>query len=368
MSEKPRVLILGGVGFIGRNLVSYLVKNSLCSKICVADKMLIQTAGLSEEESKIFAHETVTFKQANVAREATIDKVFEHDGGKYKYVINLAAATKYSQPEEAYQENIVQVTATCAKAAKKYGCSRFVEVSTAQVYEPGKKPSNEGSKTKPWTGVARASLEAENKLKEVKGLNYVIVRPATVYGPGDTLGITPRIITGATYKKKGKTMKMLWDKKLKINTVHVRDVCRALWFLTSHGDSGTVWNLADQNDTDQGSIAELLEQLLGIKTDFFGPVASKLATGVSMKTVADTANDKHLKPWSELCKENGITDTPLTPYLDEELLYDNSLSIDGSAITKLGFKYEVPKMTIPLLKEVVNDYIKKGIFPKSVIS
>jgi len=91
---------------------------------------------------------------------------------------------------------------------------------------------------------------------------------------------------------------------------------------------------------------------------------SKVYTGISMKTVADVANDKHLKPWSDLCKEAGIIDTPLTPYLDEELLYNNNLSVDGSAITKLGFKYEVPKMTIELLKEVINDFIKKGVFPK----
>jgi len=364
MSDKPRVLILGGVGFVGRNLVTYLVKNNLCSKICVSDKMLPQTASLSEEETKIFNSEVVTFKQANVAREATIANVFEHDGGKYKYVINLAAATKYSQPEEVYKENKVYVTVTCAKAAAKFGAARFIEVSTAQVYEGGKKPSSETDKTKPWTGIAKASFESETKLKEVKGLNYVIVRPAIVYGPGDTLGITPRIIIGATYKKKGKTMETLWDKKLKINTVHVRDLARALWYLTNHGDSGSVWNIADSNDTDQGSVAKLLEELFAIKTSFLGDMKSKVYTGISMKTVADVANDKHLKPWSDLCKEAGIIDTPLTPYLDEELLYNNNLSVDGSAITKLGFKYEVPKMTIELLKEVINDFIKKGVFPK----
>lgn len=31
---------------------------------------------------------------------ATISKVFELDGGNFQYVFNLAAITKYSQPEE----------------------------------------------------------------------------------------------------------------------------------------------------------------------------------------------------------------------------------------------------------------------------
>jgi nucleoside-diphosphate-sugar epimerase len=368
MTDKPRVLILGGLGFVGRHLVTYLVKNNLASKICVADKALIATSGLSAEEVKIYHSSVITYKQINLAREATIDALFEHDGGKWKYVINLAAATKYSQPEELYKENIIDVASTTAHAALKHKVVKYIHVSTAQVYEAGKKSSNEDSKLKPWTGVAKASLEAENKIKEVKGLPYVIVRPAIIYGTGDTLGLTPRLIIAATYKKKGKPMKFLWEKDLKINTVHVKDVARALWHLTEKGDSGTVWNLADQNDTSQGSIAEFLQQIFTIKTSFLGDFSSKVATGVSMKTVADVANDKHLQPWSALCKENGIGDTPLTPYLDEELLYNNSLSVDGSSITKLGFKYEYPKITVPLLKEVIDDYVLKGIFPKSVLN
>eukprot|EP01120_Amphizonella_sp_Union-15-10_P008787 TRINITY_DN3228_c0_g3_i1.p1 TRINITY_DN3228_c0_g3~~TRINITY_DN3228_c0_g3_i1.p1 ORF type:complete len:369 (+),score=81.45 TRINITY_DN3228_c0_g3_i1:44-1150(+) len=366
MSEKPRVLILGGVGFVGRHLVSYLIKNNLVSKILVADKMLPQTAGLSAEEQKLYTHELVTYKQSNLAREGTIDEVFGAAGGKWKYVFNLAAATKYSQPEEVYRENVIQVSETCSKAAAKHKVSRYIEVSTAQVYESGKKPRTENAKLSPWTGLAKASLEAENKVKEVKDLNYVIVRPAIIYGTGDTLGITPRMIIAATYKKKGKTMELLWDGHLRINTVHVRDVVKALWFLTTNGPSGSVWNLADENDTDQGSVNKLLEQIFGIKTSFVGSIKSQLATTVSMKTVADVANDKHLKPWSDLCRSNNIVDTPLTPYLDEELLFNNPLSVDGSGITKLGFKYEYPKMTKELLKEVIDDFVQKGIFPKGV--
>lgn len=39
-SAKPRVLVLGGVGFLGRNFVHYLVKNELASSIRVADKRM----------------------------------------------------------------------------------------------------------------------------------------------------------------------------------------------------------------------------------------------------------------------------------------------------------------------------------------
>jgi len=70
-----------------------------------------------------------------------------------------------------------------------------------------------------------------------------------------------------------------------------------------------------------------------------------------------------LKPWSDLCKKHNITTTPLNPYLDEELLYDNPLAIDGSAITALGFKYKYPQITPDLLKENVDYHIKNHAFP-----
>jgi nucleoside-diphosphate-sugar epimerase len=44
-------------------------------------------------------------------------------------------------------------------------------------------------------------------------------------------------------------MKFLWAEDLKINTVHVRDVCSAIWHLCQKGNQGDIFNLADKTDT-----------------------------------------------------------------------------------------------------------------------
>lgn len=92
----------------------------------------------------------------------------------------------------------------------------------------------------------------------------------SVYGPSDVNGISinqfikililaPRIIIGAVYRKLNEEMKLLWTKDLKLNTVHVRDVAKAIWWvsaLTSEKGGRTkprtgleVYNLADKNAT-----------------------------------------------------------------------------------------------------------------------
>jgi len=369
MSAKPNYLVLGGLGFIGRNFVEYLVTNNLAGKIRVADKVLPDLAGLTEKQMKLFkgAEAVVDFKQANLAREAMVSKVFDTTDYKFDYVINLAGETKYSQTDEVYKENIIDVSVTCGKAAAKIGAKRFIEVSTSQVYQGDKKASSEDDKTKPWTKLAHAKLQAEEELKKIQGLNLIIIRPAIVYGPGDILGITPRIICAAVYKHLGETMEFLWDKELKMHTVHVEDVCAALVHLTTHGNSGDVYNLADTNDTDQGTINKHLESIFGIKTGFMGTIKSKLATSVAMKTVAETANEKHLKPWSDLCKSKNITNTPLTPYLDEELLYNNAYALDGAKITKTGFNYKHPKLAESTLRQTIQGFIALGYFPADII-
>lgn len=367
MEGKPRFLILGGCGFIGRHLVKYLWDNKLASFVCVADKVPYQIATLSEVEQSIYKNEQfLAFKQADLRQQTHCKNAFAHAGGKYDYVINLAAVTKYSQAKEVYDANIVEVAATTAQAAVDNGCKRYIHVSTGQVYK-SKKPVDEKAKTEPWTAIAVAHLEAETKIRAVSGLNFVIVRPALVYGTADTLSLTPRLIVGSIHKELGKKMECLYTKDLRANTVHVDDVAKALHFLCTNGDNGSIWNLADSNDTDAGKINDLLEQIFGIKTSFLNSVKMAMAAQMGTKFLVGYANDEHLKPFSDACKKYNIHDTPLTPYLDEELIKEAAIAIDGNAITKIGFKYDHPTVTADSLREVMNDFIKKGFFPKELM-
>jgi len=92
-----------------------------------------------------------------------------------------------------------------------------------------------------------------------------------------------------------------------------------------------------------------------------------MAAQMGTKFLVGYANDEHLKPFSDACKKYGIHDTPLTPYLDEELIKEAAIAIDGTAITKIGFKYDHPNVTAESLREVMNDFIKKGFFPKELM-
>jgi nucleoside-diphosphate-sugar epimerase len=363
MEDKPNVLVLGGVGFIGRNFVKYLVDNNLANKIRAVDKVMPETGFLGKIHKDAFAADNVEYKQGNLTSPASIAKCFDLDDGKFDLVFNCAAETKYSQTEEVYKEKILQLSIRCATEAAKRDVTRYVELSTAQVYEAKKSASKETDKTKPWTGVAKFSLQAEQKLKEIDGLKLNILRPAIVYGPGDVAGLAPRLICGAVYVHLGEKMKFLWGKGLGLNTVHVTDVCKAMWHVATKCEPGTTFNLADSACTTQGSVNQLLEKIFGIETGFLGTLASNAAR-LNMKFATEEVNNKHLKPWSELCKKDEILNTPLTPYLDMELLYNNPLSVNGSAIEATGFKYDVPEPTVELLQEEVDYFVDQKLFPK----
>ncbi|KAJ3260469.1 hypothetical protein HK103_000611 [Boothiomyces macroporosus] len=373
------VLVLGGVGFIGRNFVAYLIENNLVNSVRVVDKVLPATAYLSAEHKKIFADSRVEFKQANLVN---AEKVFSREDGKqFDIVFNLAAETKYGQAEEVYDEKVYQLSVTVAKEAAKRKIRAFVEVSTGQVYEAGKKPSAEDGKIKPWTLIAKAKAKAEEEITKIPGLNLIIIRPAIVYGPFDILGITPRLIIGAVYSHLKEEMKFLWTKDLKINTVHVADVVRALWHVSATVEekggrvspdiaSPEIYNLADKGDTgnqsltiDQGTVNTFIEKIFNISTGFQGTVVSQFAK-LNLESITEDVNEKHLQPWSELCKAGEIANTPLTPYLDRELLKDNALSIDGSKIEKtLNFKYIHPEMTEALVRQVIDEFVQAKIWP-----
>lgn len=294
----------------------------------------------------------------------SIAKCFTIDGGKeFDYVFNCAAETKFGQEEAIYKDKLHDVCVKIATEAAKHPLKNFIHLSTAQVYDAGKKASKEDAKLEPWTVQAKSHLETEESLKKIQGLPLIILRPATVYGPGDIQGIAPRIICAAVYKHLDEKMKFLWSGDLRYNTVYVKDVVRAMWHCATNVKAPALFNLADKNDTTQEKINKILEELFPIKTGFYGSFVGTMAKGMGFKSIVEDINDKHLKPWSEMCNAAGIAVTPLTPYLDPELLYNNALSIDGTAIEGTGFAYETPKMTTELVRDQLKYYTDQNLFP-----
>jgi hypothetical protein len=110
-------------------------------------------------------------------------------------------------------------------------------------------------------------------------------------------------------------------------------------------------------------VNKFLEELFGIRTGFQGTIISNLAR-LSLDDVVETANDKHMRPWTDICKREGIETTPLSPFMSSELLDHHHLYIDGSRIEKAtGFVYNHQVMDIAKLRESVQMAIESGIFP-----
>ncbi|KAG0008145.1 hypothetical protein BGZ80_003808, partial [Entomortierella chlamydospora] len=268
-----------------------------------------------------------------------------------------------------YEDRIYKLSINCAKEAVKRGAKVFVQFSTGDIYEGSGSASKEDSKTKPWNTIAEYKLKVDKELQEMEGLNVIILRPAVVYGVGAMGGLTPRLICGRVYMHEKKKMEFLWTKDLRINTVHVNDVAKAIWhtsnwYISNDKSGPVIFNLADDNDTDQEAVNTHIRAIFGIETGFQGTVVSQIAK-LNMKDATEEINELHLAPWSDILKAHKITTSPLTPYLDQELLLNNALSLDGTKIcTSTGFTYDHPKLTTESLKEVIADFQELGIWPR----
>ena len=125
-----------------------------------------------------------------------------------------------------------------------------------------------------------------------------------------------------------------------------------------------IFNVVDKGQTSQGTMAEIVGQVFGIKTGFQGQLISTFAR-MNMDSVVDDVNDEVLGPWAELLEDAGITRPgPLTPFMEKELLKDTDLSMDGNRLEKVvGFTYSKPEITKELVQEMIDSYIRIGWWP-----
>lgn len=324
-----------------------------------------------------------------------MSRIFDHPDGPdatWDYVFNLAGETAWSQTPEIYKLRSLQLSVALANEAAKRGVKAFVEASTGTVYAPNRNPRTEQDKLKPWLKMSKVKLETERELSRIPGLNLIILRLAFVYGDYDSKFVSKALVLSRVYQEEDKELKWLWTEDLRINTVHVEDVARALWAaakwrksnavippssptsprrstLGSKGEDAPVgnvpiFNIVDHGETDQGQLAGIVSKVFNIKTGFQGSLISQFAK-LNLDRVVDEVNEDVLQPWADLLHQKGITKpVPLSPFLEKELLKDADLSLDGTLFEKVvDFKYEHERLTEEEVRSMMASYQRMNWWP-----
>ncbi|KAI5698168.1 hypothetical protein M8J76_010149 [Diaphorina citri] len=375
MSQKPAVVILGGCGFVGRNLVEHLVENDLVSKLRVIDKVSPEIAWLNEKQKKIFKRPLVEFISGNLIHPSTCELIFLNSADNsdltWEYVINCAAETRPGQAEEIYREGIYKLSINCATAAARYGILKYVEISSGEICTSHKHSCKESDEPQPWSTIAKYKCQVEKALLEIPGLNYTIVRPGVVYGKSDRHNLAPRLVMCAIYQYLGETLQLFGGKSLPLNTVHVADLSRAIWHLLSELPPAKVYreiyHVVDMGNTCQEDLMSTLTDIFGVKHDYVGSVTASLCQ-LDLVGLTEEINDKHLTPWTQLCRKHNIDNTPLTPYIVPDMLNLKPVHLDNAKLRDSGFEFQVPQLSRDKLEEILNDYREMGLFPGEVVT
>lgn len=149
-----------------------------------------------------------------------------------------------------------------------------------------------------------------------------------------------------------------------------------------------IFNIVDHGSTSQGTLAAIISHVFHIKTGFHGSIISQFAR-LNMDAVVDDLNEDVLQPWADMLaarqarrerdsvdadadrdpnraarRRSSTSSSPLTPFVEKELLKDADLSLDGKLFeTVTGFTYRRDRIGVDDVREMVDSYERMGWWP-----
>ncbi len=231
-SKKTKILVTGGVGLIGHNVIKELQK-SRKNDVQAVDAFTTYGTLPNEELEYLFAQRlkeidtnTQIFKEdICVPQIDEIFKTFQPD-----VVIHLASfpneATVNANPIEAARTMCVG-TANLLDCCTRHKTNRFVYISSSMVYGDFNEATEENT-LNPSGQYSIWKIAGEELVKEYNratGQDYVIIRPTAVYGP---LDVSNRVI--GTFFKRAMADETLYvnGKEETLDFTYVRDTATGI--------------------------------------------------------------------------------------------------------------------------------------------
>ena len=310
-----KILITGGAGFIGSNFIRYIIKKYPKYKIVNLDKL---TYCGNLDNLKGIKSKNYHFAKGDICNKKLVDDL----ASKCECIINFAACTHVDRSildATDFIKTNIYGTNVLLEAAKKHKVSKFIQISTDEVYGSTLKGSfKEGDPLEP-----NSPYSASKAAGDLLALSYftthkipvIITRSSNNFGPYQyPEKLMPLFITNAY---EGKQLPIYGDGKNVRDWIYVVDNCRAIDKVWHKGKAGQVYNIGAGNEETNMKITKLIL--------------------------------KHLKRGQELIK-----------YVADRPGHDRRYSLNCNKLKKLGWK-PIHKFE-DALKETVNWFLENELW------
>ena len=262
------VLVTGGAGFIGSNFIFHQLEAHPEDRIVCLDK-LTYAGNLSTLQS-VMDHPSFRFVKADICDREAVDRLFEEEHPDI--VVNFAAESHVDRSIEnpgIFLETNIMGTAALMDACRKFGVTRFHQVSTDEVYGdlPLDRPDLLFTETTPLhTSSPYSSSKAGADLLVMAyyrtyHLPCTISRCSNNYGPYQfPEKRIPLMIANALNDK---PLPVYGEGKNVRDWLYVEDHCKAIDLIIRKGRVGEVYNIGGHNEMANIDIVRLICRELG---------------------------------------------------------------------------------------------------------
>jgi UDP-glucose 4-epimerase len=304
-----RVLVTGGAGFIGSNLVDALLARG--DDVAVIDDL--STGRASNLEAALAAG--ATLHRADIRDADEVERVFAAERPEQVFHAAAQIDVRHSVADPAADASInVGGTINMLVAAQTAGVARFVYSSTGGALYGDTEviPSPEDSPIRPLAPYGMSKFAGEGYVDlfaRLHGLSTVTLRYANVYGPRqDPLGEGGVVAIFAGRLKDGARPTVFGDGTQTRDFVHVADVVEAN-LAAAATDAGGAFNVGTGVET---SVLDLVELLAPLARDgsSFQPEFAPERPGELERSCLDVSRGREVLGWEpRIAVQTGVRET-----------------------------------------------------------
>jgi dTDP-glucose 4,6-dehydratase len=313
-----RILITGGAGFIGSEFVHQVI-DSQRYEVSVIDSL--SYAGRIRNISSV--ESSIDFTKLDIRDTPALETLFQNN--RFDHVVNFAAEShvdrSISNPDIFLSTNVLG-TLNLLEMCKKYGVSRFLQVSTDEVYgsldEGFATEDFQFNPSSPYSASKASAEHFVNSYATTFGLNTGIVMCSNNYGPRQF----PEKLIPVAIKAllDGKKIPIYGSGSNVREWIHVEDCVRGILSVLERGTPRKIYNISSGQFSDNLTLIKKILPLLDQDESAISFIADR--KGHDFRYAIDSTRIEQELGWKSLISlESGLKST-VDWYLNNSWAFD----------------------------------------------